>query len=388
MEKDDNSYKIYCSRCGAEMKNTSRYCMKCGNLNYNHPDNKSMQKFIDKDSTTYQIGGGQVLGNKNRDQINSVVANNTGNTLICFIINFGLYLLLILLLGFAFYEQSGVEGLVFSFYPLLVGIISFLWLLVYAVQIIFMKANQKWWAALVPGYGNMILGKIALDSPVIGLLTLVPVIGCFISLYITYKLGERFGKNGLLTMLLSPFFIPLIAYGSSLYEGEAYVSELGGTLERDYKLRKYFLIPTIILGIVGVSLTIWGSTPAIEKTKEYAQYNYYVKASKKIVKKIEKSSKRKTIICEGYDFEVDGDKYFYFSDLGNNVYLPFQILRESLECYVRVEIDGNSVKYYVSISDGEYGFPETDIDDINVEMVRYYSRLNFSSKNKNMCKIY
>ena len=34
---NDNSYTIFCSRCGAEMKSSARYCMKCGNLNPDHP---------------------------------------------------------------------------------------------------------------------------------------------------------------------------------------------------------------------------------------------------------------------------------------------------------------------------------------------------------------
>ena len=35
---------IYCSRCGEAMKASSRYCMKCGNLNYDHPENREVLK--------------------------------------------------------------------------------------------------------------------------------------------------------------------------------------------------------------------------------------------------------------------------------------------------------------------------------------------------------
>ena len=44
---DDNK-KIFCSVCGAEMLMSSRYCMKCGALNYDHPSNDSMKKYIKK----------------------------------------------------------------------------------------------------------------------------------------------------------------------------------------------------------------------------------------------------------------------------------------------------------------------------------------------------
>ena len=45
---NDKSYTIYCSRCGAPMKNGARYCMKCGDLNPEQPENISMEKYIPK----------------------------------------------------------------------------------------------------------------------------------------------------------------------------------------------------------------------------------------------------------------------------------------------------------------------------------------------------
>ena len=37
---------MLCPRCGAEMKPEQRYCMKCGALNYDHPDNQGMKQYI------------------------------------------------------------------------------------------------------------------------------------------------------------------------------------------------------------------------------------------------------------------------------------------------------------------------------------------------------
>ena len=39
---------ITCDRCGAVYKKSMRYCMKCGRLNYSHPDNASMLKYEPK----------------------------------------------------------------------------------------------------------------------------------------------------------------------------------------------------------------------------------------------------------------------------------------------------------------------------------------------------
>ena len=62
---DEQGSTIYCSRCGAEMKSTSRYCMKCGNLNYDHEDNKDYVYVIDNDSIVHkkeiQIGASSDL---------------------------------------------------------------------------------------------------------------------------------------------------------------------------------------------------------------------------------------------------------------------------------------------------------------------------------------
>ena len=48
MNTDENVPIVYCSRCGAEMKSNSRYCMKCGNLNYEHGANEQMRKYCRK----------------------------------------------------------------------------------------------------------------------------------------------------------------------------------------------------------------------------------------------------------------------------------------------------------------------------------------------------
>ena len=37
---------MVCPRCGAEMNPEQRYCMKCGALNYEHPDNQKMKNYI------------------------------------------------------------------------------------------------------------------------------------------------------------------------------------------------------------------------------------------------------------------------------------------------------------------------------------------------------
>jgi hypothetical protein len=65
---NENDYKTYCSRCGAEMDVNSRYCMKCGNLNYSHEANESMRDIMQVQEQTYQIGSGQFIVNNDGGQ--------------------------------------------------------------------------------------------------------------------------------------------------------------------------------------------------------------------------------------------------------------------------------------------------------------------------------
>lgn len=45
---DSEDLIVYCDNCGAEMKMSQRNCLKCGTLNYEHPDNQSMKKYLPK----------------------------------------------------------------------------------------------------------------------------------------------------------------------------------------------------------------------------------------------------------------------------------------------------------------------------------------------------
>ena len=87
---------IYCPRCGSEMKSNARYCMKCGNLNYNHEANQSMKEIMGDEAinqaTTYQIGASGVVSNVPVKGVKTQLATNTGSDLFCFIINYVLYI--------------------------------------------------------------------------------------------------------------------------------------------------------------------------------------------------------------------------------------------------------------------------------------------------------
>ena len=98
---EGSEYMYTCPRCGNEVSSKSRYCMKCGNLNPDHPDNKQYQKLINKNGMQeYQVGPDgvsrpsfQVNANViNKKSVEISFGSHMGNFMLCFIINLLLYL--------------------------------------------------------------------------------------------------------------------------------------------------------------------------------------------------------------------------------------------------------------------------------------------------------
>ena len=48
----NSSDYIFCYKCGEPMKPDARCCMKCGALNYDHPDNSYMKNYISVNKET------------------------------------------------------------------------------------------------------------------------------------------------------------------------------------------------------------------------------------------------------------------------------------------------------------------------------------------------
>ena len=288
---NDDGYTIYCSRCGEPMKSNARYCMKCGNLNSDHEANKKMMPYIKDNKNTYQVGSGKfIAGHNQSDKSSTAFANNTGNKKVCFWLNYLVYVFT-LLIAFLSYKSSIIDltTLAISPFPTVILIASLYFLYVYSIELIFMKCNKPWWSWLVPVYNCMILGEITFHNKKIGLVCLVPIIGQLFFLVMIYKLGTQFKYSGLLIVLLSFIFVPMIGFGSNTYEGKTYVTEDERGLEKEYKDKKIFLSTIIIFLVGGVLLMTLANMSSVNKTKQFFGNWYYVMASKKIVDKIDKS---------------------------------------------------------------------------------------------------
>jgi hypothetical protein len=95
-------------------------------------------------------------------------------------------------------------------------------LLVASAWLIFAKAGQPGWAALVPVYREWLLVKIV-GKPVLWfLLLMIPGVNAIIALLIVFNLATVFGKGGGFGagMLFLPFiFYPILGFGDAKYLG-------------------------------------------------------------------------------------------------------------------------------------------------------------------------
>lgn len=390
---NSNDNIIFCSRCGAEMRADSRYCMKCGNLNYDHPDNARMQKFLDSNQTTsYEVGSGNfILGNKDSSQVTQSIANNTGNKTLAFQVTFGIYLLIIFGSLFLFLNSCNFDFLkvAYTFFPIVMIVVSISFLFVFSIELLFMKANKRWWAGLIPVYNMMILSEIAFNKKKLGLICLIPIVNIIFTLVLFYKIGEKFKYNGIVTALLFILMIPVIGFGSNAYDGRTFVDvDEKNSTEKEYKRKNTFLFTTLFFTIIGVILMVYANLTSVKDSSESLGNYFYIFSTNKMIDKINKAIDNEEVSCnDDLLISNDGTYYMYFPNVGDVINLPFQMFFPEIEGYVKVVVSGEDRKYYVSITDGEMGFAETLSDEVTTKSVKKYTVLSNVYENGVNCEI-
>jgi len=106
-----------------------------------------------------------------------------------------------------------------------VGFIVYLAILaleVVAVWIVFSKAGRPGWACLIPIYNLYVILKIAGRSGWWLLGFMVPFLGLYGIIVMWLDVAKAFGRGtgfGIGLILLSPIFVPILAFGQSRYVG-------------------------------------------------------------------------------------------------------------------------------------------------------------------------
>ena len=269
---------IFCAKCGGEMKKTARYCMKCGNLNYAHPDNESMKQYA-----WQSIKQGHFISGANidKDEPLTMGANSVSNhnpfkpclitNIIIFVLLTIVFLIPVLLTG---------EGLGYAIFVLL--FMGYMFLLSYSSQCILIKGGQPWWSAFVPIYGSYTSFAVSMGNGWFFLLGLIPIVNIIVGFLSLFMLGKRFYKSGLLTMLFPFVMIPVIGLdkesemsifvkNDSLPDNT--VDKKGRTQSERIYRRNKFMITTIIIVLVSVALYLgWPYLqPLLDKVIEFVK---------------------------------------------------------------------------------------------------------------------
>ncbi len=116
--------------------------------------------------------------------------------------------------------QEGVAALLFPIVFLLFALVP-----IAGMWLVFKKAGEPGWAAIIPIYNFYVLLRIT-DNPWWYLLVIifVPLIGQLLSLKVVYDLAQVFGKGILYTLglIFLPFvFFPLLGFGDAQYQGSS-----------------------------------------------------------------------------------------------------------------------------------------------------------------------
>lgn len=388
---NDNDYTIFCSRCGAEMKSSARYCMKCGNLNPDHPENKSMEKFLPKEQGYFVGSGKSIVGAiEPNSGLFMSIGNNTGNFRLCFFITFGIYFILIFLIGlFTVLSLNNIYDIVYTNLAMIFLSISIIFIFIYSSERMYMKMNKPWWAALVPFYNYFVLSEAVFNNMFLGFLIFVPIVGSIYMLILYYKLGKSFDKNGVLTAIFPLVMIPIIGFGDSLYNNRNYVSnDSKNSLEKDYKLKKLAFIFSGFIIIISILNICYVNLSSLERIVSSSGDWYYYYAGNKMYEKVKKQIEDSTyeITCDDDVYKRgDGTIYFYYPDIGDEYNLMFSTMRSEIEGYVKVvTIDGER-KYYVSITDGKRGIKEIDVDELKISSAEDFEKLDNTYNSYESC---
>ena len=396
-ENNGKGYLTYCSRCGAEMYSNARYCMKCGNLNPDHPDNKGVSKYLEKKSKGYTVGSGQSLKKKELNVLNkkvnaTVKGEHTGNFTLCFTVNMILYL--VICFGCLFYYYLLARGdfvsiIVSNLGEIILGF-SVFFFYVYSIELVFMKMNKCWWYALIPFYNFYVLADAVIGSPLINKLIWIPVIGQVLYLYVLFKLGPCFKKPGILVLLLPFIMIPWIAFDGSAYYGTYYTSG-ENRMEDEFHMRRVFLFCAFFLTAVSAGTLAYTNSVQLKNQAGKIENTYIVNASNIIIRNVKKKVEKGAYTC---DFDEDVF-YFHFDEVSDYFIVPFAFSHPHTEAYVKVEKvkNGDAIvvgkyNYSISITDGKYGFPEIYAIEINIDKVGGYTKLEKEYDNGNDCYLH
>ena len=348
---------MFCPRCGAEMKPEQRYCMKCGALNYEHPDNQKMKQYItddelekakenylktkEEEKDTIEIAG-KVYSNVPKEEKESTYVDTRATIGLLSLIT------IVLLLVCYFYFPFSI---VMSF---LIAVFFFIITFYVLVSIsIYMKGGYSGFTPLIPFYGQYAFSDITLGNGWLFLLLFVPVVNVVYLCYASYQLGKVFGKGGWLTLFFPFIMLPIIAYSDeAIYQGK------GKKYERyvEKGKRRNTKIPGFVYCVAAfVLLFFLLQTPLVDPVAKM----FLEKDVEYVFDTVKKDVEDGFYTCsQGELNSVDGVYYIPFDNATDVFMIPFPVRSsmngEEIRGYVRVVRSGTTHTYFYAMTDGEY----------------------------------
>lgn len=105
----------------------------------------------------------------------------------------------------------------------LVVVLALVALVIASMWVVFEKAGQPGWAAIVPFYNVYVLTcKIAEKEIIWFILFFIPLLSIIAAFVVSIAVAEKFGRSALFGIglaLLGFIFYPILAFGGDQYEG-------------------------------------------------------------------------------------------------------------------------------------------------------------------------
>ena len=356
---------MVCPRCGAELNPKQRYCMKCGALNYEHPDNQKMRNYIteqefEQANEEYQKvanGPAQTIEIAGKVYADVPVADKK-TTYVDTRVMVGLLFIFTLCLGAVYYfvfpySFNMVFWLCFLF---------FIWVFAILTNIsIYMKGGYSGFVPFIPFYGQYAYFDIALGNGWLFLITLIPVVGVIYAFYTSYKIGKVFGKSGWLTLLFPFIMLPVIAFSDkAIYNGpgKKYKKYVESGKKRNTKF------PAFICSIV-IFLLFLGFTQ-LPFSRDVANY-FVIKDIERVADTVKQDVYDGVYSCGDNDFSSpEGEYYVSVVNLSDIQSYPIPI-RSSLNGkkisgYFHIQSSRDKIVVSYNLTDGEHVFSSNHSD--------------------------
>lgn len=371
--------KIVCPRCGEFLKSNQRNCLKCGQLNFQNPDNEYMKKYVSKKTSVStnkntKIDKLSIFSNTRPDE---VFATKAGD-LFTFIITNGIIFILMLIIAFFSFYDNNLKNVLFSLdFSVALIMYSICYIELYSIELLLMKANKPWWIGLII-FGCYSLLALIFNLLGLNVLFLILSLGLIV---VYYNIAIRFDKNPLLMIFFGPIMLPITAFSSTVsYNGILYVNKVkngDGSLIL-YKANKIILSLVCTLFLVGSLLTFITNKDKLLYKLNENKYKDYIADVTLIVEAAKNSLKNDSYVCSNELAVIEQDVYYIQFDNAASYFdvdikvSPFT--GANYQGYIMV-INSNKwmdeTSYYIAVDDSTYGIDEVKFDEVaNAKVIK------------------